>query len=297
MITTHPKRGIILALAAAASYALVPNFARFAFLAGVPALETVLVRTLVVVVVLGLAALLLGYRLVLRRAAWPSFALQCLATLVVSTCYIGSLQYISVGLSVLIFYTFPILVVLAAPVVEGRRPSVYAIGLAVLAFLGLAIAIGPSFSQLNPLGLILAAAGAVGCATQSFSGRMVSQHADPTVFGALVHLAMVPAVVGLVTVTGDGGFHLTQGLSLATLLAVLLVGLSYCAGYFLQMSAVKAAPTSTVIPFFNLEPVMTTAIAFLLLGETLTMQHLTGAAMVVVALLATSFLAYRDAKS
>ena len=56
-------RGVLLALAAASIYGAVPNFARMAFLNGVPALESVLSRTAVVAAGLGLVALLRARKL------------------------------------------------------------------------------------------------------------------------------------------------------------------------------------------------------------------------------------------
>ena len=287
----NAARGILFAVVAATCYALVPNLARYAVLAGIPALESVSVRTLIVALVLAIAAIVTGRIVSLPAASRGPLVAQTLATLAVSACYIGSLQFIPVGLSVLIFFTFPVVVVLASPIVEGRRLSLPHALLAIIAFSGLAIAIGPSFEGLNGFGIVLAALAAVGCAVQSYTGRPLSRHVDPMVFGSMVHSLILPIVIFLAFATNQGRFELlapTQ--SWVAIASAVAMGFAYCAGYFCQMSAVKSAPASIVIPYFNLEPVMTTLIAFLFLKETLTTLHLAGAAMVIGSLFAMNLI-------
>ncbi len=134
MLKPAHLRGVLLALAAASIYGAVPNFARMAFLNGVPALESVLSRTTVVAIGLGLVALARGESFRLSRAAWPVFLYQCMATLMVSACYLASVQFLPVTLSVIVFYLFPVLIVLAAPLAEGRAPGLARIGVALLGF-------------------------------------------------------------------------------------------------------------------------------------------------------------------
>lgn len=280
------SRGILLTCLAACCYAAVPNLARFAVLAGVPALESVTLRTMIVALVLALAAIVLGQRVAVPRSARLPLLGQTLATLCVSCCYIGSLQYLSVGLSVLIFFTAPVLVVLLAPWVEGRRLARHHFVLSLVAFAGLAVAVGPSFEKMSPLGLGLASLSAIGYAAQSFTGRHLAQEMHPVVFGSLVHIAMIPVVVAITVIAGGGTVVYASGnVGPLVMLSGLGLSLAYCAGYFLQMSAVKLAPASTVIPYFNLEPVMTTVLAYVVLKEQLSGLHIVGAALVIGSLL------------
>ena len=163
--------GIGFALVAASFYGCVPNFARAAFSNGVPAIETVFLRTSAIAIVLGIAAVIHGESLVLPRAAWISFIGQALATFIVSASYLASVQFIPVGLAVIIFFAFPVMVVLVSPLVEGHAPSLARIAIAVLAFIGLGVAVGPGFETLDIRGVLLAGAAALGCTLQFFSGR------------------------------------------------------------------------------------------------------------------------------
>jgi len=289
---SHSVTGITMAVLAAFVYGGVPNFARMAFLNGVPALESVFFRTTAVAVVLGLFALLRGERFALTRAALPAFIFQCAATLMVSACYLASLQYLPVTLSVILFYTFPVIVLLSAPLIEGQLPHWTRFAIALLGFAGLYVAVGPAFDQVRPLGIVLALFGALGCALQFFSGRMLSRHLKPAAFGSLVHLAILPFVLAMALGFGGGKLVLfgSEALGPHALIAVIMVCLTYIGGYFFHMSSVKAAPASIVAPFFNIEPIVTTAIAVFVLKETMTQSQWLGGAMVFASLVAASLL-------
>jgi drug/metabolite transporter (DMT)-like permease len=283
------SRGVVFALCAACFYGGVPNFARLAFGSGVPALETVLMRTSTVAVVLGFVALWRGEICKIPAAAWPSFLLQSLATLMVSACYLACLQFIPVPLAVIIFFAFPVIILVSAPLVEKKTPSMKSLAIALLAFTGLTIAIGTEIQTLDLRGVLLAALAALGCAFQFFSGRALSKYMQPAAFGSLVHLAIWPFVFALMIFTGTGSMKMLNG-DLPTVAYIFVSGVCavYVLGYFFHMSAVTAAPASRVAPFFNLEPIITMSISAIFLGETLSFNQYGGGALVLAALLLAS---------
>lgn len=282
--------GIACALAAAALYGLIPNFSRAAFENGVPPVESTFVRTSIIAIAFAVLAILRGESFVLPRAALGSFAIQALATLMISVGYLAAGQFIPVGLTVIVLFTFPLVILLASPLVEGRRPGLLRIALALFAFAGLAVAIGPGFDGLDWRGLLLAAAAAVGSVLQFFSGRAISRHLTPTVFGSLVHLVIWPATLLVALMIGGGTLRFLPGGTVAAWGYGFLAGLAgvYTLAYLVQMLSLRFAPASTVAPFFNLEAVVTTGVAALLLGERLALNQYAGGGMVLAALLASS---------
>jgi drug/metabolite transporter (DMT)-like permease len=287
--------GIACALAATLFYGLVPNFVRGGFVNGVTAVETTFFRTAFIAVVLAIAAVLLGQRFSIPRGAGASFLSQAVATLVVSVGYLASVQFIPVGLAAIIFFTFPVIIMLAAPVIEGHSPGFVRIAIAVVAFGGLAVSVGPSFESLDVRGIVLAAAAAVFCAVQFFSGRSMSRFMAPAAFGSLIHLTILPATLAIAAVAGGGkiGFFPGGSANLTGLACMVTVGVLYVGGYFLHMQSLRYAPASTVAPFFNLEPMIATAVAALFLGERLAMNQYVGGGMVLAALAASSFVGSR----
>jgi len=282
--------GIACALGAASIYGFIPNLARLGFENGVPGVEATLVRTTIIAIVLGAVALATDAGFRLPRASWPSFALQATATLIVSVSYLWSVQYIPVGLAVIIFFTFPVIILLAAPLVEGHRPGLVRIAIACVAFIGLAIAVGGGIGAIHWAGLALAAASSLGATLQFFSGRAVSRYLPPAVFGSLVHIAIWPLTLLIALWWGNGSLAiLTPGAANSLgYAAVIGLGVVYVAAYFAQMQSLRNAPASVVAPYFNLEPVVTSLVAAVALGERLAPNQYIGGGLVLAALAAAS---------
>ncbi len=287
------------ALAAASIYGLVPNFARGAFENGYPGVESTFFRTSVIAVVFAIIAVLQGSSFRIPRAAWGSFAGQAFATLVISVSYLASVQFIPVGLAAIIFFTFPVIIVLVSPLVEGHLPSFWRIMVVIAAFMGLVIAMGTGFGGLDFRGVGLAALSSAGGVLQFFTGRSISTHLTPAVFGSLVHAVIWPATLAVALYAGGGTLQLLSGGNGATAGLYFLGGVAvvYVAAYMLQMLSLRFAPASLVAPFYNIEPILTALCAAFLFGEVLSPGQYAGGGIVLVALAASGLLGSREAKT
>jgi drug/metabolite transporter (DMT)-like permease len=292
------RTGIIFALLAAMTYGFVPTLARLAYNYGAPVLHTVALRTLAVVVVLGCFAVLTRQSFRVPQEARKGFFLQLLATTGVSIFYLISVQFIPVALSVIIFFTFPVIILLVSPIVEGTAPNLTRIGIGLAAFAGLAIAAGPQFETLDVRGIIFAFMGAACCALQFFAGRMSSRFMPPAAYASLVHLAVLPVILVVSqAMTQQSPVYLPGGgLALGGHLAGLAMSLGYVTAFFFHMSSLRHAKPSTVAPFFNLEPVIGTLAAIVILGEAPAANHYLGGAIVLAALFACAMLEARKPK-
>jgi drug/metabolite transporter (DMT)-like permease len=197
-----------------------------------------------------------------------------------------------VGLAVIIFFLFPVLIMLLAPVVEGRNPGLVRIAIAILAFCGLGIAVGPSFDGLDIRGILLAGLAAAGATLQFFSGRSISRYMTPAAFGSLVHLVILPPILLIALYAGSGTIRLFPGGTATAQGLLFMCGVAavYVVAYMIHMLSLRFAPASTVAPYFNLEPVVTTAIAAAILGERLQVNQYAGGGLVLAALVASSFI-------
>ena len=188
----------------------------------------------------------------------------------ISVSYLASVQFIPIGLAVIIFFTFPVLIMLASPMVEGKFPGFWRIIIAIFAFGGLVVAIGPSFGDLDIRGIGLATLASLAGVVQFFTGRSISRYLTPAVFGSLVHIVIWPATLLVALYVSEGTLQMMPGGTGTATGFYFLLGVAavYVAAYMLQMSSLRFAPASTVAPFYNLEPIVTTAFAGLLFGET-----------------------------
>ena len=293
------RLGVGCALAAAGIYGLVPNFVRGAFENGIPPVEATFFRTSVIAVAFALIAVMQRESFRIPRAARGAFAGQAFATLVISVSYLASVQFIPIGLAVIIFFTFPVLIMLASPLVEGKFPGFLRIVVAIFAFAGLVIAIGPSFSDLDIRGIGLATLASLAGVVQFFTGRSISRYLKPAVFGSLVHLVIWPATLLIALFVGEGTLQMMPGGAGTATGFYFLLGVAavYVAAYMLQMSSLRFAPASTVAPFYNLEPIVTTLCAGLMFGERLTFNQYAGGGIVLAALVVSSLLGSRETKA
>lgn len=290
------RLGISCALAAAGLYGLIPNFTRAAFNNGIPPVEVTFFRTSVIAVAFALIAVLQGESFRVPRAARLVFAGQAFSTLVISVSYLASVQFIPVGLAVIIFFTFPVLIMLFSPLVEGRFPGVWRILITVFAFMGLVVAIGPSFGTLDLRGVGLAVLAALGGVMQFFTGRSISRYLTPAVFGSLVHIVIWPVTLLVAVYVGHGSLQLMPGGAGTNTGLYFIAGVAvvYVVAYMLQMLSLRFAPASIVAPFYNLEPILTTVFAGLLFGERLSFNQYAGGGIVLAALVVSNLLDSRE---
>lgn len=275
------RAGMLAALAAAATFGGVMPFTRLAAQAGVSGADLGFYRVSLLVLVGGLW---LAARPVERAVAKPlrlplvGFGL---GVGLVGVAYLSSVAYIPVGLAAILFFTFPLIVTLTGPLLENARLSLYALGLVVLALVGLAAAVGPDIGQLDRRGVMLALLAALLAAMLFHCAARVAPHLPRPAAVFWVHAIAWPAVAAAAWASGGPS---GAALTLAAWPALVVV-LAYLVGFFLQLAASSAAPAALVTQLFFLEPVAAIASASLLLGERLSPIQYAGAALVLVALI------------
>jgi drug/metabolite transporter (DMT)-like permease len=242
----------------------------------------VLVRLIAFVLVFGLVFVLSGRSRRLSRRAFAGTLWMAATLLAGSIGYLASVAFIPVGLAALIFYTFPFYVA-ALSSLTGREPMTPAKGLAlVAAFLGLALALGPSFAGLDWRGVALALLGAAGFGTTIVFGGEVMRENDALTMNVLINLWMMLALAAYVL--GAGGMALpTTRLGIVGLGGATLCYLVAFTTWFLGLRVV--APIRAAV-MFNIEPLISIAAAWLVLGEHLGPLQLLGVALVVAAIVA-----------
>ncbi|MEX2631060.1 MAG: DMT family transporter [Tistlia sp.] len=286
----NPALGQLLALASATAFGAITTLAALSYAYGATPITLIVLRFGLGTAVFVLVCLLRRAPLLLPREARATGFLTGLFWFLASVGYLGSVNFIPVSLAALIFFTFPILTALGEAALERRRPRAGELALLLLAFAGLALAIGPSFRSLSPIGLALIALGATGAAGLFLSMRgIVVRHEPVTV---LVTLNLSASLLSLLTLLLLGGWSLPTAAAAPAdagawigWTALSLGVLAYFVAIFLQSGSVRHAGASRAALFFNLEPVVSILAAALLLGERLSLQQGAGALLVLAALI------------
>lgn len=203
-----------------------------------------------------------------------------IVTAVYTLALLSAIEILPVALAVLIFFLFPVLTSVILAVVGWERLPATTIAAGVLAFSGLALALGVNRQALSVEGMIYGGIAALGLAIVSAVSSRIIRSGDPRPV-TLYILAMASAVA-IVIVLFRGAYLLPQTVSgwWGFGGSVLFSGIAMV-GFFAAISLIGPARATL---FQYAEPLFTMATAFLLLGQALTPLQIAGAVVVVGAL-------------
>ncbi|MGY1617200.1 DMT family transporter [Geodermatophilus sp. SYSU D00691] len=283
--------GPLLCLLSAACFGAMAIFGKLAYDAGVSPTALVLVR-------FSLAAVLLGALLLARpglRAGRPApsagagpgarglvltaLGLGAIGYATQASLYFSALERIDASLLALLFYSYPLLVTLGA-VLLGRDRLTPGRAAALAAATGgtLLVLLGAGGLRFDPLGVAMAVGTAVTYTVYILVADTVVHRMPPVVLSALVMAGASLALAGKALLTGgvDLGFAAAGWLWLACIAVVstVVAMLAFFAG-LRRTGAATAAILSTF------EPVVTAALAAVVLGEFLTPVQLLGGLLVL----------------
>jgi drug/metabolite transporter (DMT)-like permease len=209
----------------------------------------------------------------------------------VAICYLSSVAFIPITIAAVIFYTFPILIVVLSPFVD-KKPLTLAMGLIVLvAFTGVVLVLGTAEGNLDPRGLLLAVGASVSAALQFFSGTRCLQT------GTASKVVVTQAIVlpfALVTVWLTGA-EMTLETQVVAFVPIWLTIGGYVLGFGFQILALARISASVAGLAFCLEPVVAAITSAIVLGERLAPIQYIGGGIVIAAITATVIVERRKA--
>ncbi|MCU0964737.1 MAG: DMT family transporter [Burkholderiaceae bacterium] len=265
--------------------------ARFAFDHGVDVASAVAVRSLATAAVVALIVALYRVPLALTPRQRRMLPLIALLVGVQSLCLYSAVARIPVGLALLAFNTYPLWTAAAAWAIYGHRPErAVLVAMPVILFgLALALDVSGAASGLGLQGHWLLIGGGVGfalVAAASFGLVLaLTQHEVADLDGRL-RTAITMGIVGVLALLGSlvqGGLHWPQaaagwwGLALLTLL--------YGTAFTIMFTLLPRLGVVGSSPILNVEPVAALAMAWLLLGQSVSPVQVLGALLVVGAVM------------
>jgi drug/metabolite transporter (DMT)-like permease len=216
-----------------------------------------------------------------RRIAW------ILGVLFTGTMYglMMAIALLPVSIAILAYFAYPLLTGIAGGITGIDRLGWPALVTAVAAFLGLALMLGAEFHNLSGVGIAWALA-AAGLRTVSL--LMTRAYLNGTDARLTTWYSMLPStLLFLISATVIGDWHMPgyllgwaafAGTSIGSTLSTLLI----------YLSTNRIGPFRTAF-IMNLEPLVTTILSMLLLGELLTPAQAFGAAVMLVSLCVFQF--------
>lgn len=273
--------GIILVLLSGLFYGTNPTLSKLHFVYGGDTLSFLFVRFF-------LASFLLGILWLLKRPKTKPTLKQivlCFALgamiFAISFLYIAAIQFIPAGIATLLLFTFPFWIVILSFLTKEEPIDSVKMGCLVIAFLGLALTIGAEFKAQAWEGILLGLASAFMLALNVFYGNRMTKHIEPQTLSLLMMIscALICFPVMLVDTPSFPTTFIAWSNVLAS--AVFFSGGLLC--FFAGLPLLGPIKASL---YNNIEPVFSIFLAFILLGERMTLPQYIGSALVIFGIFA-----------
>lgn len=269
--------GTALAVIAAVGLGLAVAFSRYAYEGGSNGITVATTRACLVAVGLPLFCLFSRRSLALPWRAWGHCAGLGVLMAMMFYGHVGAVEFISVGLAVLLFFTYPPMIAVLNILVVREAvtlPNLIAIA---TAFVGLALMLGISLNVVDLRGVVLALGAAVAAAWNAL--WLVRRMGKYDAVVVITHMALVAGAVLLALCLIFGGIAWpTSGAGWGGLWAVVLLQAASVPSYFLAMTYIGAMKSAM---FTNTQPLVSITAAYLLFGEVMSPVQLLGGALVL----------------
>jgi len=287
--SSSPANGLLFALASAGLYGFNIVYARIASFTGASGSAIVVYRVLLMLVLVGLVAAIMRSSLAMEREERGKLLLLGVSSALQGIGYLSSVAFIPVTVAAVVFYTYPIIIVLASPFVERTPLTQALVAIVAVATLGVCLVVGPAFSDLDWRGLALAFGASIATAVQFFAAaRCTRTGVVAKVFW--IQLIILPTAI-LVSLAA-GQLAPPSILALAPF-AVTMTIAGYVGGFVLQFLALGRISAVAAGILYCAEPVVAAVSSALILNETLAPLQIAGGALVLAAIVANVLLEQR----
>ncbi len=264
--------GIILGSAVAVS--------RFAYDGGASGITVAVFRAFFIVMVLTVGIKLAGRSFKIPRKLLPMAIVNGILMGVMSYGNIGAVEFISIGLASLLFFTFPIIIAVLVMVLRIEYVSRLKVIATLLAFVGLAIMLSVSIGNVDGRGTALSLMGAVATAVNAILVARYFKHVD--VFAVTLYFSAVAMVFLLLVAIFFMEARLpTTRVGWSGMVGVAALQAIGTPLYFYAIAKVGALKTGIVT---NVQPVTAIFEAWVLFDEVLGALQALGGALVLFAI-------------
>jgi drug/metabolite transporter (DMT)-like permease len=272
-------RGSLLVVVSAASFGLMPIFARFAYGRGVGVEELLFIRFLIAFLAMGLFLYLNGgARPPPPRRLLALLGLGAIGYFAQSTLYFNSLLYIPVSVVALVLYTYPAFVTAGSLALGWEKVSGPVLASLALATTGLTMVAQPAL-DIVPIGLLLA----LGASVTYTAYILVSTHVlrglrgEVASFyvmgGASLSFGLVGSLAGRIRIGWD-----LEGWIWVSLIAVVATALAATA--FLQGLKLVGPSRASILSL--VEPLTSIMAAYAVFGERLGVLQWVGGSLILL---------------
>lgn len=278
---TYQAIGYGLAVLQAVFYSMLGIFGKLIYATGLNAQQAVILRFFAATVILGAFMLIRRKEVLVSRQ--PSVYLQAIFFYISSLFYFFAVESLTAGMTTVIFYTYPAIVAVASIFVFKERFSVSVALALVLAIAGLVLVSGIAAGEvtLDPLGIFFGVISCLAFAIYTILIQKTGRSESPlTVTFTLSWTSLIAScVVFAPSIPAMLPLGLDQ-LGLGAIMAILCTILPI----FLYIEAIKRIGGTKSSLIGISETPFSLLIAFIVLGETLTLEQGIGSCLIIASI-------------
>ncbi len=277
--------GLVLIIISAASFGVLPIFARLAYNAEAEPITVLFLRFTI-------AAIVMNLIMALRRTAYPRGLVLLELILLGAIAYVGeslayflALKMASAGLVALLLYIYPALVTALSAIFLKEHLTRVKIVALFIALSGTALTLRISGGG-SLMGILLGIAAAVDYAIYILLGSRIVRRSGPMASTTVIITSTAGVYVGIVAIHGTTYPTTSTGWIAIIAIALISTVLAFVT-FFTGLKRIGPTTTSTLSTF---EPIVAVVLAAIVLGETISPIQILGGILILAAvvLLATS---------
>jgi drug/metabolite transporter (DMT)-like permease len=283
--------GIFCAIGAGVFFGFIGPFTKIAYNLGASVGLAIILRYVVASILITPAIIKNKPTLNIYKTHLKLFLLFTSGSILLTTGLLVSVKYIPVSLAILIFCTYPIIVLIASIFFDKEEVNSNIKIVFFISFIGLFLVLGPSFQNLNLIGVSFAFIASIGASTMILTNqKMANRNIRAIHINAFTNFFNTIFFIILIGIF----FEINLSISLKTWLIILIPSLCYAIAFFLQLLAIPKIGQSRTALLLYTEPVVAILSATILLNETLNMYQSLGAIIVISSLI---YATYKSNKS
>ena len=279
--------GIFFALGAGLFFGILAPTTKIAFNLGVGVGLAILLRFFIASIVILPIIPFQKNLLITYKRNLKDFIIITFGSILLTSGLLLSVKYIAVSLAILIFCTYPILVLCFSIIIDKEKIANNIKILFLTTFGGLFFVLGPSFNNLNIFGVLCAIIASIGATTMIIiNQKMSNKSISPIQINIFINIFNSIFFFCILFFF----FSINFSISKTSFLIILIPSFSYAIALFLQLLAIPKIGQSNTALFLYLEPVVAIVGAVILLKETLNNYQLFGAILVLASLALATYL-------
>ena len=220
-----------------------------------------------------------------KKQIWMLMLLTS-GSILLTTGLLISVKYIDVSLAILIFSTYPIIVLFVSILIDKEKIDLKIKVVFLITFSGLFLVLGPSLESLNIFGVSSAIIASVGASIIILTNQKLSNRQISTIhinaFTNLFNFIFFIIIISLF-------FEINIHISVKAWLIILIPSFCYAVAFFLQLSAIPRIGQSKTALLLYTEPMIAVLAAIVLLKEVLNFFQSLGAIIVISSLIFATY--------